>query len=229
MRFLDQFDVLLLDLNGTFMFGEDRFGPTEDFHATYHAVGGRRLSPEALNRIIRSTCAGLVRDYETAEKYDDFPSVAEALRTFGGAREEDLADLETVYAAHEIGSVPPAHAAFLQRVAATHQLGIVSNICARPEPWLAVLEATGLRRLFACTVFSSEGRSIKPSPRLFERALTSVPPGARTLFAGDSLERDIIPAKALGLATAWVAPRGSTHGAADVVVDSLVQLEDLAA
>ena len=136
MRFLDQFDVLLLDLNGTFMFGEDRFGATEDFYATYRTVGGRRLSPEALNNIIRSTCAGLVRDYETVEKYDDFPSVAEALRTFGGAREEDLADLEMVYAAHEIGAVPPEHAAFLQRVAATHQLGIVSNICARPEPWL---------------------------------------------------------------------------------------------
>lgn len=229
MRFLDQFDVVLLDLNGTFMFGEDRFGPTEDFYATYQAAGGRRLSPEALNTIVRSTCAGLARDYETVDKYDDFPSVVEALRTFGGAREEDLADLETVYAAHEIGFVPPAHAGFLRRVAATHQLGIVSNICGRPEPWLAALEADGLRGLFACTVFSSEGRSIKPSPRLFQRALRVVPPGARTLFTGDSLERDIIPAKALGLTTAWLAPQGSAHAAADVVVESLLDLEDLSA
>lgn len=228
MRFLDQFDVLLLDMNGTFMFGEDRLGPAEDFYATYRTVGGRRLSPAALNTIMRSTCAGLERDYETADKYDDFPSVIEAFRACG-AREEDLPDLEAVFAAHEIGYVPPAHAAFLRRVAATHRLGIVSNICAPPEPWLAALEAAGLRQLFACAVFSSEGRSIKPSPRLFQRALTTVPPGARTLFAGDSLERDVLPAKALGLATAWVAPRGSTHTAADVVVESLVHLEDLAA
>jgi FMN phosphatase YigB (HAD superfamily) len=229
VRYLDQFSVLLLDLNGTFMFGEDRFGPTEDFYATYRTVGGRRLSREALNAIMRSTCAGLVRDYETVAKYDDFPSVAEAFRTYGGARDEDVADLETVFAAHEIGFVPAAHAGFLRRVASTHQLGIVSNICARPAPWLAALEAAGLRQLFACTVFSSEGRSIKPSPVLFQRALKTVPQGARTLFAGDSLERDILPAKALGLATAWLAPQGSAHAAADVVVESLIELEDLAA
>ena len=43
VRFIDQFSVLLLDMNGTFMFGEDRFGEGEDFYRTYRALGGRRL------------------------------------------------------------------------------------------------------------------------------------------------------------------------------------------
>ena len=30
MAFIDAFDVILLDLNGTFMFGHDRFGPEQD-------------------------------------------------------------------------------------------------------------------------------------------------------------------------------------------------------
>jgi len=38
-RFLDQFPVLLLDMNGTFMFGHDRFGPDEDYYATYRPLG----------------------------------------------------------------------------------------------------------------------------------------------------------------------------------------------
>jgi putative hydrolase of the HAD superfamily len=49
------------------------------------------------------------------------------------------------------------------------------------------------------------------------------------LFIGDSLERDIVPAKALGLSTAWIAPFGSAALAADVVVESLPELVHLAA
>ena len=52
----------------------------------------------------------------------------------------------------------------------------------------------------------------------------SLGPVAGVLFVGDSLERDIVPAKALGLATAWIAPAGSMHPAADVVVETLPDL-----
>ncbi len=94
----------------------------------------------------------------------------------------------------------------------------------RPEPWLSKLRQSGLLSLFQTLVFSSEGRSIKPSRLLFDRALAQLPSDSTILFAGDSLERDIIPAKALGLATAWVAPQGSAHPAADFVVRGLTDL-----
>jgi FMN phosphatase YigB (HAD superfamily) len=47
---------------------------------------------------------------------------------------------------------------------------------------------------------------------------------ARVLFVGDSLQRDIRPARLLGMATAWIAPRGSEASEADVVIESLPEL-----
>jgi putative hydrolase of the HAD superfamily len=79
-------------------------------------------------------------------------------------------------------------------------------------------------RLFTALVFSSEGRSIKPSPAIFRRALGHFPSTTAMLFIGDSLERDVIPAKALGLSTVWIAPPGSAHPAADRVVERLPDL-----
>lgn len=224
MLFLERFSVLLLDMNGTFMFGNDRFGPEQDYFATYRAIGGHALDREHLLRIMHSACDALLRDYYLPERFDNFPTVAEAFREYGGAPEGELPVLERLFAAHEIGYVPSDHAAFLRRVARSHHLGIVSNICARPGPWLDSFHESGLLPLFKTIVFSSEGRSIKPSRILFEQAMAGIPAGAAVLFTGDSLERDIIPAKAMGLATAWIAPPGSAHPAADLVVEGLPDL-----
>ncbi len=225
VRFIDQFSVLLLDMNGTFMFGEDRFGPGEDFFRTYRALGGRRLEPDQVTSIIRSCCAGLLRDYEDATRQDDFPPLADALREYGRAADEDIELLARVFSTHELGHVPPFHAAFLRRVSATHKLGVVSNICASTEFCVSVFATAGIASLFACTMFSSAGRSIKPSPVIFRRALAMFPEGERVLFVGDSFQRDIVPARALGLSTVWIAPPGSSAPEADVVVASLLELE----
>jgi FMN phosphatase YigB (HAD superfamily) len=224
MRFLDKFSVLLLDMNGTFMFGHDRFGPEQDYCASYRALGGRQLDRQSLLRIIQRTCQAMLRASSLPERFDDFPTLAEALRECGGAEEAEVPILERLFAAHEQGDVPAAHAACLHGLARTHHLGVVSNLWARPEPWVASLRAAGLLSVFRTLVFSSEGRSIKPSSRIFERALRQLPPGSTILFAGDSLERDILPAKGLGLSTAWIAPPGLTHPAADVVAASLLEL-----
>lgn len=224
MRFLDQFSVLLFDMNGTFMFGHDRFGPEEDFYTTYYALGGRALDRDRLNEVMRAILEPLLHDYYNPERFDDFPALADTFRRYGGAEEADVPDLERVFAAHEMGQVPPSHEAFLREASRSHHLGIVSNICARPEPWLAYFAQSGLLPLFKTLVFSSECSSIKPSFVLFRRALAALPQGASVLFVGDSLDRDIIPAKALGLHTAWIAPPGSTDPAADIVVEALPQL-----
>jgi putative hydrolase of the HAD superfamily/5'-nucleotidase len=226
---LGQYTALLLDMNHTFMFESDRFGPEEDYYATYRAVGGHGLERERLLHIMQLGFEALMLAYESPESWEDFPSVIEAFRDYARAPEEELPILERVFAAHEIGRVvPPAHHAFLRSVAQSHHLGIVSNICARPGPWLDFLRAADLLPLFKTIVFSSEGRTIKPSHTLFRRALADLPPGATVLFAGDSLERDIIPAKALGMDTAWIAPPGSAHPAADIVIQSLPDLALLA-
>jgi putative hydrolase of the HAD superfamily len=225
-RLLDQFSVLLLDMNGTFMFGEDRFGADEDFYATYCALGGTALGPNEVRTAIRSCYEGMLGICRSPEKFDSFLSLAEGLRRYAGAPEGELPLLERVFAAHERGFIPPDYAALLCRLSKTHQLGLVSNIWARKEPWLAEFDRAGISDVFACKVFSSDGRSIKPSEVLFRRALESFPEDSRILFVGDSLRRDVEPAKALGLATAWINPRGGDSPCADYVLPSLLAIED---
>jgi putative hydrolase of the HAD superfamily len=228
VRFLDQFDVVLLDMNGTFMFGHDRLGPEEDFHGTYQAAGGRKLDRQALTTIMRSTCAALQSAYDDPAHFDDFPTLREAFPQHSGTPGDEIEVLEQVFARHELGSCPPDHVEFLHRLAGTHRLGVVSNICAPPSAVEVRLREAGLDGVFSHTVFSSAGRNIKPSAAIFRRALAAFPADSRVLFVGDSLERDIRPARNLGLGTAWIAPPGSRASEADAVVASLPDLEALA-
>ena len=78
MGFLDQFSVLLLDMNGTFMFGHDRFGSEQDYFATYCALGGGTLSRDLVREIMTTTCDALLKDYDSQDRYDNFPTLVEA-------------------------------------------------------------------------------------------------------------------------------------------------------
>lgn len=214
-------------MNGTFMFGEDRFGPAEDFFATYRAVGGERLSGAVVDRAVNGTVERLWDAYADPRKRDDFPSVAEALRRHASVPDSEIQNLEAVIAVHELGHVPAEFTSCLRRLAASYRLGIVSNIWAHKGPWLRHFEEVGLGRLWRTAVFSSDTRSIKPSPVLFLQAIGEMGLEAEELlFVGDKLEVDVAPAKALGLRTAWVGPMAEPHPLADWVMPSLLDLEE---
>jgi hypothetical protein len=145
MGALDRYRVVLLDLNGTFMFGGDRFGPGEDFHATYRSLGGSSLSAAQVEAAVRSCYARMAIDYEDPARHDDFPRVAEVLRAVApGLPEAEIDLLDRAFAAHEVGRVPDAHAAFLRRLAGTHRLGLVTNVWSGKGPWLAELGRAGV-------------------------------------------------------------------------------------
>jgi putative hydrolase of the HAD superfamily len=226
MKLLDRFSVLLLDMNSTFMFGEDRFGAGQDFHATYRAFGGTALTPAQVSAAIHDCFQGMLQLNKLPENFDNFPSLAEGLARFANAPKEEHPFLEQVFAAHERGTIPPAYAALLCRLSRTHQLGLVTNIWARKETWLSEFDRAGISGVFTCPIFSSDTRSIKPSPALFRAALSAFPANSRVLFAGDSLFRDIEPAKALGLATAWINPLGKTSPHADYLLPNLLAIEE---
>ena len=226
MSFLAQFDVILLDLNGTFMFGHDRFGPAEDYYATYRACGGTRLNRATVMTMMARCLDALLRVYEDPAHVDDFPTLPEAFATFARAPADELTSLCATFAAHELGAVPPAHVAVLQALSRSHRLGVVSNICGDPTRWRAHFAAVGLGSIFTTTVFSSESRSIKPSLRLFRQAAAAFPDARRMLFVGDSWERDIVPAKQLGWGTVWISERGI--GDADRVIPSVIALPTVA-
>ena len=225
MRFLDRFDAILFDMCGTFMFGHDRFGPEDDLFATYGRLGGARMSRGELDEAFRLALEMMRERYDALEHFEDFPSVRECFEPFCDAA--DLGDLETVFVAHEIGRIPEENQTFLRDLKRTHWIGVVSNICAHPDRWVSQSPDAETFRAFDHLVFSSEGRVIKPSLRIFERALAAVPAGKRVLFVGDNLQRDIIPAKSLGLGTAWIAPVASAHPDADVAVQRLTDLATL--
>lgn len=107
MGVLDRFKVVLLDMNGTFMFGEDRFGPGEDFAATYRMLGGATMADGEVQRAVRTTYAVMASDYQNPSKYDDFPQVADVLRSLHPALpDNELNLIEEVIAVHELGRVP---------------------------------------------------------------------------------------------------------------------------
>ena len=215
MPLLDQYDVILLDLNATFMFGGDRFGAAHDYHATYRAEssGGGSLSERDLRAAIDTCYAHLARIYDDPTRIDDFPGVAETLNALPPACDFPPYErewIERVFATHELGRVPDDHAAALSRLASTHRLGLVSNIWSRKAPWLAELERARVADLFTVLVFSSDSRSMKPSQRLFDTALAAFDaPRDRVVVVGDSLVADIAPASAAQLASVWINPGGA--------------------
>jgi putative hydrolase of the HAD superfamily len=223
---LNRFKVVLLDMNGTFMFGQDRFGPGEDFAATYRSLGGTAVADADVDRAVRATYDRMLLDGGNPAKYDDFPQVAEVLRSlFPLLPDDERERIEEVIAAHELGRVPDEYADCLRRLARTHRLGLVSNLWSKKDRWMRELERAGVLSLFESPVFSSDHRSIKPSPVLFKLALQAFGVDKeQTVFVGDSLKRDVDGAKRVGLATVWIAPSGSASASADHVIPRLLDL-----
>jgi len=93
----------------------------------------------------------------------------------------------------------------IARLAAERRVAIVTNGGAAQRDKLA---RTGLAELVPTVFVSGELGLAKPAPAIFERALAwSELPANECLFVGDDPERDIVPAAALGMATAWRMPR----------------------
>lgn len=225
MLSLNRHKAILLDMNHTFMFDGDRFDPTEDFFATYCCVGGSALLPNAVTQYVLESYAGFLRCYSTSKFDDCFPTLAETVRTYSGAPEEEFHHIELVIAAHEVGTVPDWAAQTVRSLASSsHALAVVSNVWAPSTHWNPELARAGIADSFRGLVFSSDLGAVKPSKRPFLEALRLVDRSPEeVLFIGDSLERDIIPAKALGMSTCWVAPNGES-AAADFQISTIAEL-----
>ncbi|MEM8601131.1 MAG: HAD family hydrolase [Bacteroidota bacterium] len=223
---LSRFPVLLLDMNRTFMLDADRFGPDEDYAATYRGRGG--MLPDAqVHALITACYAYLDVRYRDPAYHDAFPTVPQVLRALPsavGLSNGDVRLLAQTFAAHEVGQVPEAYAAGLRRLATTHRLALIADIWAEAEPWRCELRRAGVLDLFEATVFSSDLGSVKPSPRAFHRVMAQmdVPPDACVMI-GDSARRDIGGARAAGVAAIWIGD-GEAPDGAEVAVRDLLDL-----
>jgi putative hydrolase of the HAD superfamily/5'-nucleotidase len=202
-------------MNGTFMFGGDRFGPPADFHATYRASGGSRLTEEAVRRAVSDCYGRLDAIYLNPARTESFPQVREMLAespACDGMPATEVELIEDVFARHEIGRVPDEYATALRQLATTHRLGVVSNLWSRKPLWLDEFSRTDVLSLFEIVVFSSDGPYMKPAPALFRQALTALPvPPSSVVFVGDCLRCDIGGAAAAGLDSVWVNAGGAAR------------------
>lgn len=212
---LHDLDVLLLDLNGTFMFGQDRFGPDQDYNATYQGITGRPFSG-SLHDLMATLLDDFLRDYQEPACFDRFPTLLAFLRRHPATA--DLSDSEReaiagVVAAHELGSISDDFAHAISRLAETHTLALVSNVWSASGPWRDELNRAGVLECFDVVVFSSDGASVKPSRRIFDDVLEQLgnPPCSRVAVVGDSLRCDIGGAEAAGLKSIWIDGSGEGH------------------
>lgn len=219
-------EALLLDMGGTFMFGCDRFSDPAELHATYERLGGARLGPGEVHEALSEAIARLERLYVTPDRYDEFPPVRPVLADCPAAAhlaESEIDLLAEVFALHEVGTVPDRSVDVLERLAQNYRLGVVSNVWAPSGVFVRALEAAAVLPLFEVVVFSSDHGCVKPSAKLFGRALTSLRlPPERVVFVGDDLRCDVGGAQAVGLGTVWIDADGRPIGPRDPVPDRVV-------
>jgi FMN phosphatase YigB (HAD superfamily) len=193
--------ALLLDMNGTFMFGEDRFGDGEDFSAHYFNIGGT-LPKETINRIVRAAYEYLDIRYPDERFRHRFPSLERAIREVAGEslREDDIGKVVDTFAFHELGHIPQEYAAALHTLRQRFTLAAVIDIWAPKAAWLEEFERAGITGLFSVTSFSSDHGMVKPSPRPFEFVLGQLGISApEAIVVGDSPRRDLGGAMAAGI------------------------------
>jgi 2-haloacid dehalogenase len=120
----------------------------------------------------------------------------------------------------------------LKQLQSRFTLGIISNI----DDDLFALTAPQLQTKFDFIVTAGQARAYKPSPKIFQLAQERIgSPASHWLHAGQSVYHDVIPAKVLGLSTAWVnraspRPGGAVKlasGRPDAEVRTVQELADV--
>jgi len=216
--------ALLLDMNSTFMFGEDRFGDSEDFSIHYFNIGGT-LSQYEINRIVREAYKYLDARYPDEYYRHIFPSLESVILEVGGetlGRKEIEKIIET-FAFHELGHIPDEYAVALHKLRKRFTLAAVIDIWSPKNAWLKEFERAGISGLFSALSFSSDHGMVKPSPKPFELVLSQLGMArSEAIVVGDSPRRDLGGAKSAGIGCILVG--GATHPDALMSFDNLLQL-----
>ena len=199
--------TILLDMNGTFVFGHDRFDPGTDYYSTYLATGGASLDNATLDRVVEEAVARLDELYGDSEHDRRFPSGAAVVAEVAQLLEQrDREQVEEVIAGHEMGEISDVARHALRRLSTRFTLGIVSNLWSASGPTRKFLDAR-LGEIFATRVFSSDLGINKPAAEIFRHALRAIgvdDPEA-VLMVGDDWRRDVEPALELGMQAVWVS------------------------
>ena len=201
---LGRFDVLTFDCYGTLI----------DWEAGLTAAIRRVLDPRGVE-------AG---DDDLLERFADHEAAVEAgeyrpyrhvlartLRGICGDLGVEPSEAEVEAFAGSVGDWPafPDTVDALESLAGRFRLGIITNC----DDDLFAATSRRLGVTFDWVVTAQQVGAYKPSPRPFEVALGRIGlPRERILHVAQSLFHDHVPARRLGLATAWVDRRGDRPG-----------------
>ena len=193
--------VLLLDMNSTFMFGEDRFGQDEDYSLYYRKIGGS-LSEHEINKLITDVYQYLEVRYTDITYRENFPSVIYAINEVSDKElsQRDLTKVIDTFAFHERGHISSEYLELIAQLSKQYTLAVVADIWAPKGAWLETFDELGLMEHFSVCSFSSDHGIVKPSPRSFELVVEQLGvPKNDCLVIGDSVRRDLGGARAAGI------------------------------
>jgi FMN phosphatase YigB (HAD superfamily) len=203
IQFLQVFDTLLFDMGDTFMFGCDRFSPTEDHLSVYRSLGGTKLSQKELSEAITHIEESLLKVARDERRYGSFPRLNDFIESDGYFKDftgQEKYLIEELFSRQECGEIPESSIAVLKKLAVDFKLGLISNVWADKNVFVEKLKESDLYGFFDPLIFSSDYGSIKPAPYLFETAADRAGISCRRLvYIGNSYKRDIIGAKAVGM------------------------------
>ena len=193
--------ALLLDMNSTFMFGEDRFGENDDFSIYYNSINGK-LAKDKLNQVIQASYKYLEDRYFDEKHRHNFPSVQEAIDKTLDAElsAEEINKIISTFAFHELGHIPHDFVKILKTLKQRFILSVVIDIWSAKHMWIETFEKSGINNLFSASSFSSDHGMVKPSPKPFELVVSQLNLLKEDcLVIGDSVRRDLGGAMAAGI------------------------------
>jgi 2-haloacid dehalogenase len=184
------------------------------------AAHGKSLADEKLLELY----AELEAEAEAGE-YQSYRKVLETVaRSIGRRLGFEASEQEARSLPESLKHWPPFPdtVAALRRLKTRYQLAIVSNT----DDDLFAHTARLLEVPFDWVITAQQARSYKPSHNNFRLALERIalPPG-QVLHCGQSIYHDVVPARALGLATVWVNRRGAKGGGATKAAQGQPDLE----
>ncbi len=208
--------ALLLDMNGTFMFGEDRFGDSEDFSKYYYEIGGT-LPLNEINQIIRAVYKYLEVRYPDEKYQHRFPSLENTIQkiTQSAIPETEITKIIDTFTFHELGHIPEEYSVALHQLKQHFILAAVIDIWAPKQAWLKVFENSGISHLFSALSFSSDHGMVKPSPKPFQLVLNQLGIlNSEGLVVGDSSRRDLGGANSANIDCVLVGGSEDPHAVA---------------
>ncbi len=211
--------ALLLDMNSTFMFGEDRFGPEENYFEYYSSLNGS-LSSAILNALVSDIYNYLDCRYLDEKYRCEFPSLLDALNAVCNNKltNEERNKVINTFAYHELGIISEEYVDALYRLSHRFILALVIDIWSPKDMWLETFDRLNIQNLFSEISFSSDIGIVKPSPIPFKLVVEKLSLNAEDcLVVGDSIRRDLGGAIAAGIDCVLVGEASNLRSIASYV------------